>query len=170
MDNSIANTLANEARRQELRAKVAKLQGTAEAQASQAQALSQSNGDTIRRLQSAMAELSALETGAGPGVTDSFGAFSSVDQFLQKEREAAKSAAVDYIKENPSCSEEDAVKVWDDAALASHPGVPVVAQPGAAMSMIYRMNLIKAGQIVGTDWEAHRGWIVVTDKSKIMGA
>ena len=74
MDSATANALANEARRQELRGRVARLQGEATSQASLATIISTTSSDTQRLLATATAELSALEAGAGPGVSDDFGA------------------------------------------------------------------------------------------------
>ena len=73
MDATTLNTLANEARRIELKQKVAKLQGLAEAQSQFATLASTNCGDSQRRLQAALNELTALEGGAGPGLTDDFG-------------------------------------------------------------------------------------------------
>jgi len=73
MDLTIQTALANEARRTELKQKVAKMQGLVEAQANLATLLSSNCGDSQRRLQSAQNELTALEGGAGPGITDDFG-------------------------------------------------------------------------------------------------
>lgn len=73
MDANTQIALANEARRIELKQKVAKLQGLAEAQSQFATLASTSCGDSGRRLQAALNELTALEAGAGPGLTDDFG-------------------------------------------------------------------------------------------------
>jgi hypothetical protein len=74
MDATTQNALAKEAQRIELKQKVAKLQGLVEAQASLATLLSVNCGDSSRRLQAAQNELTALEAGAGPGISDIYGA------------------------------------------------------------------------------------------------
>lgn len=74
MDATTQTALANEARRIELKQKVAKMQGLVEAQASLATLLSVNCGDSSRRLQAAQNELTALEAGAGPGISDIYGA------------------------------------------------------------------------------------------------
>lgn len=73
LDTNTMAILANEARRRELQQKVARLQGTLEHGATLATMISASNGDTQRMLTQAQGELAALESGAGPGITDDFG-------------------------------------------------------------------------------------------------
>lgn len=169
MDPLTATALANEARRQELRARVAKLQGNAETQASLATLISSTNGDTNRRLQTALVELAALESGAGPGLSADFGAYSSIDQALRVERFAGKSASVDYIKANPACGEAEAVAAWGEAGMAAT-GLSVLLQDPEALGQVYRSNLASMGLTADTSWESQRAWIVATAKSVIMGA
>jgi hypothetical protein len=158
----VQTALANEARRQELRQKIAGLQGSMNATSSAVQRLNSVNSDAQIQLAEAQGELAALETGAGPGITDDFGYKSIVTQLIEKERFAAKDAAVTYVKANPTCSEEDAAAQWNAAALASHPDFPMVIQDAMAMSKLYRSNLLAAGLIGEDSWEAHRQWILVT--------
>jgi hypothetical protein len=73
MDPAITTALANEARRNELRCKVNRIQGEVTTGANLASTISSSVGDASRRLDQAKAELAALESGAGPGLTDDFG-------------------------------------------------------------------------------------------------
>lgn len=115
----------------------------------------------------AQANLSAL---TDVSAIDNYGAKSIVDTFLFNERTAAKSAAVDYVKANPECTQFEAEVAWDQGGLASHPGLDVVCQPGASMSILYRGNLLAGGYITENTWEAHRAWIVATPKEIIMGA
>jgi hypothetical protein len=74
LDPTLATALANEARRVELKTATANLEGQVAAIASQSQILAQQAGDISRRLQTKKAELAALEAGAGPGITEDFGA------------------------------------------------------------------------------------------------
>lgn len=168
MDAITANTLANEARRQEVRAKTARLEGEVSALAIQAQALSSANGDALRRLERARAELVALEAGAGPGLSADFGAYSAIDQILRTERFAGKGASIDAIKANPQISQADAEAAWVAAALAATAMDQVMVQPGH-YGAIYRQQLHAAGRIHEATWEAQRAWIVATDKDEIMG-
>jgi len=168
MDAITATTLANEARRQEVRAKAARLEGEVSALALQAQALSSANGDAIRRLERARAELSALEAGAGPGLTADFGEYSAIDQLLRQERFAGKSASIDAIKADPAISQADAEAAWTLAALAATGMEHLGGLPGF-YGAIYRQQLLAAGRISEATWEAQRAWIVATPKDEIMG-
>lgn len=73
MDTATQTALANEARRNELRCKVNQIQGEVNTGANLATIISSSVGDAQRRLDAAKASLAALESGAGPGLTDDFG-------------------------------------------------------------------------------------------------
>lgn len=167
-DATTKTALANEARRQELGKKVARLRGEADATASIASIASRTNTDALRRLQSAQDELAALEAGAGPGLTDEFGERSSVDLLLRTERFAGKAASVDYVKANPECAESDAIAAWDEAAKAAT-GLPLVIQGPGALGALYRQNLMQAGLIQEPTWEAQRAWILATPAETVMG-
>lgn len=159
--------LANDARAQQLRARIANLQGKADATASAIQKLNSINNDTAILLLEAQAQLAAIQTGAGAGITADFGPKSIVGQLLELERFAAKDAVIDYVKANPACSEDDANAVWHDAAIASHPSFGLVLQDGLVMAKLYRANLLKVGLIAEDSWEAHRAFILATDKTVI---
>lgn len=159
--------IANQARREELRISIARLVGSIDATASASQRLNSLNSDAQMILAGKQTELAALEAGAGPGVTADFGPKSGITQMIETERFAAKDAVVDYVKANPECSEEDAAEQWKAAALASHPGFPLVLQDGLVMSALYRSNLLKAGLIVEDTWAAHRQWILANAKAVI---
>ncbi len=73
MEAAIQTALANEARRNELRCKVNQIQGEVTTGANLATIISSTVGDAQRRLDAAKASLAALESGAGPGLTDDFG-------------------------------------------------------------------------------------------------
>ena len=169
LDTTIQTALANEARRQAAQTKVASLQASVATQGSLAQILSSQNGDTIRQLQAAQAELAAILAGAGAGLTSDFGAYSSVDQLLRIERFAGKSASVDFIKTNPTCAEADAITAWTTAALAAT-GLAALVVPAENYATLYRTRLKSAGSVPDTTWESQRAWIVATDKNTIMGA
>lgn len=165
----IQYALANEARRNELRQRTASLRGEIKATASAVSRLSSINNDASEQLRIAQAELTALEAGAGPGITDDFGSKSSVTRALEAEREAAKSACIDFVKVNPTCTEEQALTAWDEGAVFSHPEFAGVYQSGLALSQFYRQRLLAAGLITDATWEQHRDWIAATPKDTIMG-
>lgn len=101
MDIAIQNALANESRRQELRGKVQALQGQANMLSAFASDLSATSADISRRLQTAQAELSALEAGAGPGITDTWGDRATfLEAFIAKAHQAGliPDEAVDGFK------------------------------------------------------------------------
>lgn len=164
----IQTALANEARRSELRLRLATLRGSMAATASVVQRLSGLNSDAAVSLADAAAELAALEAGAGPGITAEFGAKSMITQYQEVEREAAKSACIDFIQANPECAEEDAAAAWDAGAVASSP-LGIVTQSGLAMGRLYRFNLASQGGLPSDTWAAFRAWVVTTPKETIMG-
>jgi hypothetical protein len=160
MDDQVAKALANEARRNELRQKIAELRGKMSATGSMIQKLGSVNSDSGIMMTDYQAELAALEAGAGPGVTADFGLKSDTTQLIERERFAAKAAVVAFVHANPACSEADAVGAWQQAALASHPDFPMVIQDGAAMELLYRRNLLASSDIPDDTWEAHRNYIL----------
>jgi hypothetical protein len=166
----IQEALANEARLQAARLKKSNLQGQIDATASAVQKLNSVNSDAQIALTEVQAMITSLESGSGAGITADFGPKSTVTQLVETERFAAKAAAVDFVKANPDCSEEQARDAWNAAALASHPDFPQVIQEGLVMSALYRANLLKAGLIREDSWEAHRQWILVTNRSAILAA
>jgi TolA-binding protein len=166
-DTDVQTALANEARLQGLRQKIANLKGAVDATAGVVQRLNSINSDSLIALQAAQAELTALETDAGPGITADFGPKSVITQLIETERFAAKDAAIDYVKANPACTEADAAQAWDTAALASHPDFTSVIQSGLVMSALYRANLLKAAMIPDDTWESHRAFILNTDKATL---
>jgi len=166
--SDVQTALANEARRSELRQKIAQLKGSMGATASAVQRLTSMNNDDALVLADAQSELASLEAGGGPGVTDSFGPKSVVTQLIEVERLAAKSACIDYIKANPECSEQDAADAWNTAALASHPNFQMVIQDGLVMSTLYRNNMVSNKVIQDNTWETQRQYIIMTDKQTML--
>lgn len=164
----IQAALANEARKQEVRLRISNLKGTLDTTASLINRLSSINGDNSIMLTQLQTQLLALEEGSGPGLTEEFGSKSTVTRLLEEEREAAKEASIDFVKANPTCSEIDTADAWDAAALAAHPTLPVVLQPGLAFGLLYRVNLRGLGIIEDDTWEAQRAWILATSKDLIM--
>jgi hypothetical protein len=168
MATDIQTALANEARRQELRAKIANLTGAIGATASVINKLSSVNSDTTVMLTEAKSQLTTLEAGAGPGITDDFGEKSTITQLLEAERAAAKSAAIDFVKGNPNATEDQAADAWNQAAIATHPYLQLPLQPGIAMGRLFRVNLLKMNLIASDTWEAQRAWILATSKDAIL--
>lgn len=113
-------------------------------------------------------ELLAVAT-ASPVALPNVGEYSQIDTLLRAERFAGKSAAIDYIKANPTCTEGDAEGAWEAAALVVT-GLPALIVPVGNYSFLYKANLVKAGLIQSPTWEAQRDWIIATDKTVIMGA
>lgn len=164
----IQTALANEARRSELRQKIASLRGGVDATASLLQRISSLNTDQQMQLQDAVSTLAAFEAGAGPGVTDDFGPKSSVTQMIESERFAAMSAVITFVQANPACSEDDAAAQWATAGLASHPSFPMLIQDGQVISALYRANLLAEGVIAENTWAAFRDWVAATPSNIIM--
>ncbi|SRR6266568_4246561 len=166
----VQTALANEARRQELRAQVASLQGQAKATAMLAEALANTNADATKQLTDARAQLTSFEAGAGPGITDDFGAYSTLEQAMRAERFAGKAAVVDHVKANPTCSEADAELAYRTAALAARPSDRqwLLVAP-ASLRQEYSASLVKLGLISDTTWASWAAWIVATDRDTILG-
>ena len=110
---------------------------------------------------------------------DTVGLYSSIDQPLRQGRFAGKSASIDAIKANPQISEADAVAAWvagelawDAANLPEGQRKPTALVEGLANweAQVYRANLLAAGLIPESTYEAQRAWIAATDKAVIMGA
>jgi ankyrin repeat protein len=161
--------LTNEARRTELKTKLAGLQGAMDATASVVSRLSMLNNDTAIQFNAAQAELAALEVGAGPGITADFGPKSVITQFLETEREVAKAACVAYIKANPSCTESAAATAWDQAAAANNAStINMSVQSGLAMGRLYARNLAAQGLAPDSTWGSFRAWVIATPTDVIM--
>jgi len=73
LDTTTMNTLANEARKTELKQAIASAQGQVSALSSMATLISTSASDYQTILTTKQAALAALEAGNGAGITDSFG-------------------------------------------------------------------------------------------------
>ena len=92
---------------------------------------------------------------------------SSVDDYCLNERTIGQGAAIDFIKANPECSEEEALSAWLEAVTAA---IPVVTHDPKGLLKLYVGNM--AGQMAtpgDTAWEAFRAFVGMTDKSKLMG-
>lgn len=165
----IQTALANEARRQELRQKLAGLRGGADATASLMQRIMSLNNDQQKQIQDTSNTLIAFEAGAAPGVTQDFGPKSTITQMIETERYAAKAAVVDFVKNNPTtATEEQAVAAWNQAGLATHPEFTQIIQDGYVMGALYRANLVSAGLIANNSWTAFRDWVSATPVASIL--
>ena len=112
-------------------------------------------------LTQAQADLAAQVT-AG-----SAGAYSSVDLMLQRERFAGKSAAIDWIKANPTGTEDQAVAAWTPAAIAAT-GLPAPIVPPGNYLDLFTADLAGQGLITEQTFAALAAWVVATDKNTIM--
>ena len=166
----IQTALANEARLNAQRRLVASLEGQAASSAMLAQAVSNANSDANRQLADARTQLATLEAGGGPGVTDTFGEYSTLEQAMRAERFAGKAASIDFVKANPACSEADAEVAYRAAALAARPADRqwLLIDP-ASLRQEYTATLKAANMIPDTTWESWRAWIIATDKAVILG-
>ena len=100
--------------------------------------------------------------------SDEVGYYSSVDQLLRRERFAGKRASLEHVHANPEASEKEAIKAWETAALAET-GLSALLQDPAALGALYRTNLLAAGAITDTTWEAQRAWILGRTVDEAMG-
>ena len=137
----------------------------AQASFSTAQAASQASQQALYdaqvTLDQAQADLAAQV------VAGNAGSYSSVDLMLQKERAAGKSAAIDYIKANPTCAEADAVNAWTPAAIAAT-GLPTPIVPPANYLDLFTADLLAQGLIPDQTFGSLVAWVVATPKDAIM--
>jgi uncharacterized phage infection (PIP) family protein YhgE len=173
----VMNAIANEARKNEQKQKIAQLKGQIVAMSSIMQSMQSVSSDAQQRLSSAQQELESLDTGAGQGITSDFGPYSTTDQAMQKEREAGKEALIDYIKANPTCTEVDAEAQWRTAALAVRPADRQwLLQDPEALRHEYTANLmhytddsgVVHNYITDATWESFRAFIIATDKAVLL--
>lgn len=177
MDSTTAVILANEARRQELKSRVAQYQGELSAidKASvtlNAFAVNLTSQYTQKHteLSNAKDELALLESGAGPGLTEYFGEYSGTDKAMRTERFAGKAAAVEAVKANPECTEDEATAAYTVAALAARPAERQwLLQDPVALRKEYSANLKSFGYIPDETWESWRAWILATPTEVILG-
>lgn len=111
-----------------------------------------------------LAELTATLKAA----SSAYGEYSATDQILRTERFAGKSASIEFVKANPNCNENQAIKAWTDAAIAATGRSKLMQDPGE-LGALYREQLLAAGLIAAPTWEAQRAWIVATPKDAAMG-
>ena len=76
---------------------------------------------------------------------------------------------MDFIKANPTCTEQQALDAWQAAGLAAT-GLPALLQNHVLLAKLYQQNLLAGGYTSEATWEAQRAWIIATPKSVIMGA
>lgn len=118
--------------------------------------------DLLQTAQDSQAQLSATLEGI------QIGTYSLIDQIEQTERFAAKSVCIDYIKANPTCSQDEAIAAWTTAGLAAT-NLPWLIQDPVVMAHLYQNNLFAEKLTPDASWESQRAWMVVTEKSIIMG-
>ena len=156
---------------------LATLKGSAEALRRAKNAMDVASA-TVAQIQIETAKEQAATIAALQGL-DNVGYYSSIDQLLRQGRFAGKSASIDAIKANPQISEADAVAAWvagelawDAANLPEGQRKPTALVEGLANweAQVYRANLLAAGLIPESTYEAQRAWIAATDKAVIMGA
>lgn len=170
MDENTAKYLANEARKQIAKLNVATLKGRVDGIETFMRAMDTGRTAAYRDMLDAQEELARLELGNGPGITDDFGTYSSTDQALQNERFAGKAAAVEFIKANPTCTEQEACAAYIQAALDSRPaGRKWLLQAPDALRQEYSANLVAYGLIPDASWESWRAWILATPTEVILG-
>lgn len=164
----IQTALANEARRASLTAKSTQLQGVIDTTDAISNTINSLKYNAQQQKAGIDATLVSIVSANGPGITADFGPKSTIDQFLEAERVAAKSATIDFIKATPACTEQQAADTWNQAALASHPDLDRVVQDGLAISKLYQRSLASKLLIITPTWEAQRDWIINTPKDVIM--
>ena len=106
----------------------------------------------------------AMAAGAQAGPV---GTYSTVDQLLQKERFAGKSACIDFVKANPTCAEADAIAAWTAAGIAAT-GLTALIVPAATYEAMFEQNLLALKLIPEATWANLQAWMVATDKTIIM--
>ena len=132
-------------------------------------AADQANQQAIQNLQGARSILATakdtLNTAMAAGGT--VGTYSTVDQLLQKERFAGKSACIDFVKANPTCAEADAIAAWTAAGIAAT-GLTALIVPAQTYEAMFEQNLLALKLIPEATWANLQAWMVATDKTIIM--
>jgi hypothetical protein len=168
MDTATAAAVANEARRNEARREIAREEGAVDATARLAAQVSTANLTAGSRLAAARARLAALEV-AGPGVTDDFGPYSTIEQAMQAERYAGKAAAIEHVKAHPACTEADAVLAYQAAAIAARPpSRQYLLQMPDGLLREYRENAAQLGLTADATWDSFRALLVATPAAELM--
>jgi hypothetical protein len=94
---------------------------------------------------------------------------SSTDQALLKERDAGKSALIDYLKANPNATEAAAIAQWNTSALTGRPADRQwLLQDPASIRKEYSANLVGMGYVADTTWAAFAAFVVATPKATLM--
>lgn len=109
---------------------------------------------------------------------DTVGYYSTLDQGMRAHRFEGKSASIDFVKLNPTCTQAAAETAWVNAVLAWQTATPSAFVYTAAEVAFfagfygrwYRVNLLAMKAVADLTWEAQRAWIVATPKLTIMGA
>jgi hypothetical protein len=162
--------VANESRRQALRTAVAAGKEKQKILSLLATLIGDQQFTAKQSLDADTSSLVALETSIGPGVDANVGEYSTTDQAMRAERFAGKAAAVDYVKANPTASEDAATSAYRTAALAIRPASRQwLLQDPLALRQEYTATLVAYGLIPDPSWESWRAWILATDRDVILG-
>jgi hypothetical protein len=163
--------LANEARRQELKQRVARLKGFIDAVTQFNNSAAPVINDVAVKINAAQADLTALDEGEGQGLTVDYGAYSTIEQSMRAERFAGKAAAIDYVKSNPECSLNDAVGAYVVVAMQTRPpDRQYLLQDPTSLLTEYRLNAVALGAIPAeSGWEGFRQLVYATPKEVLMG-
>jgi hypothetical protein len=147
---------------------IATAQQAVDAAQTEAQAAYQAWQDAQGRVQAAQYVLDQAKTELSAQIqAGQAGAYSSIDQALQKERFAGKAAVIDFLKANPGATEDQAVAAWTPAAIAAT-GLPACIVPPANYLDLFTSDLHNQGLIPDLTWGSLVAWVVATDKETIM--
>lgn len=169
MTSDQQNILTNEARRQDLRQGLAAAKREYEILSAQQDTARSSFVRAQQKYLAKVDEFNAFEASTGPGISTDFGPYSTTDQALQKERDAGKSAMIDYVKAHPTATEDDVVAQWSVAALASRPQLRQwLLHDPRTLRREYSANLYEMGYAPDQTWESFRAFVVATEKATLM--
>ncbi|ADO68695.1 hypothetical protein [Stigmatella aurantiaca] len=149
---------AVEAKKRELRVRVARIRGQLDASAAATKFFARVNQDTQIQKEEAEAELRALEESGSSGITDGWGEFTAVDGIAKGERRAGALKGYGWLVLNPQGEVAEFVAAVEtglhEHATAGGRSVPL--QRGGQLVALWVCCTYEAKKSEAPSWEAFR--------------
>lgn len=153
---------AVEAKKRELRVKLAKIRGELGASAAASKFFARINQDTQIQREQAEAELRALEESGAIGILDGWGMFTPTDRAAKSERKAGATRGYEWLLLNPTGDPQgfsDAV----NSGMQEHATAAGRAQPLQRTAQLVPLWIgfaFAAKKISSADWPSFRGLLL----------
>lgn len=153
---------ANEARKRELRVKLARVKGQLDASASASKFFARINQDTQIQRDELERELVAMEEGGAAGVLDAWGRLSTFESAARKERRGAKERCYGWLAANPAAEQQACAAELGRLMLEQRTaaGRPWLLQDPLGLLSEWQANAHAAGLIAENTWLAFRTWLL----------